>query len=72
MFYHIDKSQVLQEARAFNDSPINARRCRIILSKIVYLLYQSEVFQTKEATESFFSITKLFQSQDVSYFHSFY
>ncbi|KND04921.1 coatomer subunit gamma [Spizellomyces punctatus DAOM BR117] len=64
LFFHIDKSTVLQEARAFNETPINPRKCRLILTKIVYLLYQSEVFHTQEATETFFSITKLFQSQD--------
>ncbi|RKO90489.1 adaptin N terminal region-domain-containing protein, partial [Blyttiomyces helicus] len=66
VFFHVDKSTVLQEARAFNETPINARKCRGILTKILYLLYQSEPFQTREATEAFFSITKLFQSQDVA------
>ncbi|KAJ3087541.1 Coatomer subunit gamma-2, partial [Quaeritorhiza haematococci] len=65
VFYHIDKSVVLQEARAFNETPINPRKCRLILTKILYLLYQSETFATPEATETFFSITKLFQSQDI-------
>ncbi|KAJ3188376.1 Coatomer subunit gamma-2 [Gaertneriomyces sp. JEL0708] len=65
LFHHIDKSTVLQEARAFNETPINPRKCRLILTKLAYLLYQSEVFHTKEATETFFSITKLFQSPDV-------
>ncbi|KAJ1555465.1 Coatomer subunit gamma-2 [Cladochytrium tenue] len=67
LFSHIDKSTVLQEARAFNETPINPRKCRTILTKILFLLYQSETFQTKEATETFFSITKLFQSQDIVY-----
>ncbi|RKO86587.1 Copg2 protein [Blyttiomyces helicus] len=65
-FFHVDKSTVLQEARAFNETPINSRKCRAILTKILYLLYQSEPFQIREATETFFSITKLFQSQDVA------
>jgi coatomer protein complex subunit gamma len=65
VFFALDKSTVLQEARAFNETPINPRKCRLILTKIAYLLYQSEHFQTKEATETFFSITKLFQSPDV-------
>lgn len=65
-FYNLDKSIVLQECRAFNETPINSRKCRITLTKLVYLLYQSEHLQTKEATEAFFSITKLFQSADVS------
>ncbi|TPX44374.1 hypothetical protein SeLEV6574_g04537 [Synchytrium endobioticum] len=65
-FYNVDKSTVLQEARAFNESPINPRKCRHIITKLLYLIYQGETFGTKEATETFFSITKLFQCQDVS------
>lgn len=66
LFYHLDKTTVLQEARVFNDSPINARKCRLLLTKIIYLLYLGEPFNTKEATELFFNVTKLFQSKDVS------
>ncbi|KAJ3065450.1 Coatomer subunit gamma-2 [Podochytrium sp. JEL0797] len=65
LYAHLDKSTVLQEARVFNETPINARKCRATLTKILYLIYQSERLQTKEATETFFSITKLFQSQDI-------
>ncbi|KAJ3340229.1 Coatomer subunit gamma-2 [Entophlyctis luteolus] len=65
LFANIDRSTVLQEARVFNETPINPRRCRQTLTKILYLIYQSERLQTKEATETFFSITKLFQSQDI-------
>ncbi|KAI9339930.1 adaptin N terminal region-domain-containing protein [Obelidium mucronatum] len=65
LYSHLDKSTVLQEARVFNETPINARKCRATLTKILYLIYQSERLQTKEATETFFSITKLFQSQDI-------
>lgn len=66
LFYHLDKTTVLQEARAFNDSPINARKCRLLLTKIIYLLYLGEPFNVKEATDLFFNVTKLFQSKDVS------
>ncbi|KAG2181582.1 hypothetical protein INT44_008397, partial [Umbelopsis vinacea] len=66
LFYHLDKTTVLQEARVFNDSPINARKCRLLLTKIIYLLYLGEPFNTKEATELFFNVTKLFQSKDTS------
>ena len=64
-YAHLDKSVVFQEARAFNETPINAKKCRLILAKIVYLLHKSQVFHTQEATEVFFSITKLFQCPDV-------
>lgn len=65
--YHnyFDKTTVLQEARVFNESPINARKCRALLTKILYLISLGETFGTTEATELFFSVTKLFQSKDV-------
>ncbi|KAK2491480.1 hypothetical protein MC885_014924, partial [Smutsia gigantea] len=39
-FRHLEKSAVLQEARIFNETPINPRRCLHILTKILYLLNQ--------------------------------
>lgn len=65
LFYHVDKTVVLQEARVFNSSPINARKCRLLLTKIIYLLYIGEPFTVKEATDLFFNVIKLFQSKDV-------
>uniref|UniRef100_A0A8B9MAD0 Uncharacterized protein n=1 Tax=Accipiter nisus TaxID=211598 RepID=A0A8B9MAD0_9AVES len=65
-FQHLEKSAVLQEARIFNETPINPRRCLHILTKILYLLNQGEHFGTTEATEAFFAMTRLFQSNDVS------
>ncbi|KAI9222398.1 adaptin N terminal region-domain-containing protein [Blastocladiella britannica] len=59
-----DKSQVLQEARAFNESPLNPRKSRLLLGKILALLYAGETLSRKEATDLFFSITKLFQGRD--------
>uniref|UniRef100_A0A8K9XNZ1 Coatomer subunit gamma n=1 Tax=Oncorhynchus mykiss TaxID=8022 RepID=A0A8K9XNZ1_ONCMY len=61
---HLEKSAVLQEARIFNETPINPRRCLHILTKIIYLLNQGEHFGTMEATEAFFAMTRLFQSND--------
>ncbi|KAI8138268.1 adaptin N terminal region-domain-containing protein [Fennellomyces sp. T-0311] len=66
LFYHLDKTTVLQEARVFNDSPVNIRKCRLLLTKLVYLLYLGEPFTTKEATDLFFNVIKLFQSKDTS------
>uniref|UniRef100_A0A8C3W917 Coatomer subunit gamma n=1 Tax=Catagonus wagneri TaxID=51154 RepID=A0A8C3W917_9CETA len=63
-FRHLEKSAVLQEARIFNETPINPRRCLHILTKILYLLNQGEYFGTTEATEAFFAMTRLFQSND--------
>ncbi|EIW73462.1 hypothetical protein TREMEDRAFT_70972 [Tremella mesenterica DSM 1558] len=62
-FYH-DKSTVIQEARVFNESPISPRKCRALLTRIVYLLYVGETFSTQEATTLFFGVTKLFQHKD--------
>lgn len=61
----LDKTIVLQEARYFNETPVNPRKCSHILSKILYLLNQGEKFSTQEATDAFFATTKLFQSKDV-------
>ncbi|KAI9281944.1 adaptin N terminal region-domain-containing protein [Sporodiniella umbellata] len=66
LFYHVDKTVVLQEARVFNSSPINAKKCRLLLTKIIYLLYLGEPFTVKEATDLFFNVIKLFQSKDTS------
>lgn len=63
MFFQ-DKTTVIQEARVFNESPISPRKCRILLTKIIYLLYIGESFGTQEATALFFGVTKLFQHKD--------
>jgi len=60
----LEKTSVLQEARTFNETPVNPRKCTAILAKILYLLNQGEVLGTTEATECFFAITKLFQAKD--------
>jgi coatomer protein complex subunit gamma len=53
-------------ARLFNSSPIQPRRCRILLTKIALLLYTGESFPKNEATTLFFGISKLFQNKDAS------
>ncbi|KAI9163450.1 putative coatomer subunit gamma [Paramyrothecium foliicola] len=62
----VDRTQVFQEARLFNNSPIQPRQCRILLTKIALLLYTGENFPTNEATTLFFGISKLFQNKDAS------
>uniref|UniRef100_A0A646QGL4 Coatomer subunit gamma n=1 Tax=Hemiscolopendra marginata TaxID=943146 RepID=A0A646QGL4_9MYRI len=64
-FHNLEKTTVLQEARTFNETPVNPRKCTHILTKILYLLNQGEHFGVNEATEAFFAITKLFQSKDI-------
>eukprot|EP00095_Tigriopus_kingsejongensis_P010714 maker-scaffold179_size282488-snap-gene-1.26 protein:Tk10714 transcript:maker-scaffold179_size282488-snap-gene-1.26-mRNA-1 annotation:"coatomer subunit gamma-2" len=63
-FANLEKTAVLQEARLFNATPVNPRKCTHILAKILYLLQQGETVSTNEATETFFAITKLFQCPD--------
>ena len=63
-YYH-NKTTVIQDARVFNESPISPRKCRALLTRIVYLLYVGETFSTQEATTLFFGTTKLFQHKDV-------
>nr|EAQ70953.1 hypothetical protein MGCH7_ch7g360 [Pyricularia oryzae 70-15] len=62
----VDRTQVFQEARLFNSSPIQPRQCRILLTKIALLLYTGEKFPQNEATTLFFGISKLFQNKDAS------
>lgn len=39
-FSNVEKTAVLQEARIFNETPINPRKCTHTLTKILYLLNQ--------------------------------
>ena len=39
-FVNLDKATVLQEARTFNETPINNRKCTTILTKIIFILNQ--------------------------------
>ena len=66
LFHNLDKSQALQEARVFNETPIRPAKCAWTLTKVLYLMYaRGELLQPQEATNLFFSVTKLFQSKDV-------
>lgn len=64
-FLNLDRTSVLQETRFFNETPVNHRKCTLILTKILYLLNQGEKLTSQEATDAFFATTKLFQSKDV-------
>ncbi|CAI9294688.1 unnamed protein product [Lactuca saligna] len=64
-FLGIEKGAVLQEARVFNDPQLDSRRCSQVITKLLYLLNQGETFTKVEATEVFFSVTKLFQAKDI-------
>ncbi|KAK9907459.1 hypothetical protein WJX75_004057 [Coccomyxa subellipsoidea] len=64
-FYAIEKGAVLQEARCFNDPHIDPRRCQQVITKLLYLLTQGETLTKKEASEVFFSVTKLYQNSQL-------
>jgi len=69
-FAGIEKSSVLQEAaHLFNDPNTvkNApQKCVAVITKLLFLLAQGEKFVGNEASDVFFAVTKLFQSQDLA------
>ncbi|EFA81100.1 adaptin N-terminal domain-containing protein [Heterostelium album PN500] len=64
-FEHLDKGQVVQEKRVFNDTQIHPRKCSFVISEFLYLLARGDTFTKTEATDVFFAATKLFQSKDI-------
>ena len=64
IYANLEKTAVLQEARVFNETPVNPRKCSQILAKILFMINRGETLGTREATECFFAITRLFQSKD--------
>ncbi|OAF65472.1 Gamma-COP [Intoshia linei] len=58
------KSTVLQELKAFSASNPNIRENRRILSRFMTLIGLGTPLTTREATDAFFAITKLFQCDD--------
>lgn len=62
-----DKMTVFQECiRTFNASPVDAKKSRLLISRLLRLLYNGETFPKQEATSLFFSTSKLFQHRDSS------
>ncbi|SMN19524.1 similar to Saccharomyces cerevisiae YNL287W SEC21 Gamma subunit of coatomer, a heptameric protein complex that together with Arf1p forms the COPI coat [Maudiozyma saulgeensis] len=60
-----DKMTVYQDCmNTFNESPVNPKRCRILISRLLRLLSNGVAFPENEATALFFSISKLFQHQN--------
>lgn len=60
-----DKTTILQETRVFSNSPLNTQKCLQILTKILHLINKGEErLSSQECTDIFFSITKLFQSNN--------
>jgi len=70
MFDGLDKGSVLQETRLFNEKGVRdhgatIRSCRLLMTKVLYMVGQGETFNADQATELFFRVTKLFQCKDV-------
>lgn len=62
-----DKMAVYQEClQQFNALPVDAKKCRLLLAKLLRLIYHGVLFPAKESTSLFFSILKLFQHKDSS------
>lgn len=58
----LDKMTVYQNCIAsFNSAKVSAREARENLTKLLRLIYQGEAFPPEEATELFYTISKLFQ-----------
>lgn len=49
----------------FNEQTIKPAKCIQVLTKILCLINRGEIFSDEEATQVFFAVTKLFQSQDL-------
>ncbi|QLG73731.1 hypothetical protein HG535_0F02420 [Zygotorulaspora mrakii] len=57
-----DKMTIYQSCMSeFNESQINAKKCRLLIARLLRLLANGETFPETEATALFFSISKLFQ-----------
>ena len=40
MYDNLEKTALLQETRTFNETPVNARKCTLILTKILFIINQ--------------------------------
>lgn len=66
MWDRIDRSTVLQETKVFAQNDVKARKCAIIITKLLYLIHQGQILSVQEATNVFFAMTRLFQLKDAS------
>ena len=60
----VSKSILVQEANCFNDTKLNVSLCESTLVKVLYLLVNRQELTESELDHLFFSITKLFQTQN--------
>lgn len=53
-FYGIEKGAVLQEVRLFNEAQPSSRGCAQVITKLLYLQNQGEIYSKEEASKVFF------------------
>lgn len=63
-FHELDKQDLLNEAQCFNQRNLNPTQCEKVLIKLIYFLDKGHQFSEDEMSNLFFSITKLFQSDE--------
>lgn len=62
---NLDLGLVIQEIRVFSETPLKAKKCELVLMKLLYLIYNGTKLTEQDATTVFFAITKTFQSKEV-------
>ena len=63
-FHNLTKQDLILESSCFNERNFDARKCQLVLTKLIHLFNRGEKFTDDETSSLFFSITKLFQSED--------
>lgn len=63
-YHELDKQDLLNEAQWFNQRNIDPSQCEKVLIKLIYFLDKGYEFTEEEMSNLFFSITKLFQSDE--------
>lgn len=56
-----DLATLMLDARAFHESPVDHKKCCKLITKILWMLFQGERFQSDDMISLFFGVTKLFQ-----------
>ena len=69
LFESVEKTRVVQDMRLFSQSPLDMRRCCLLIAKTLYLLYTTtqghpDSFTRAESTVIFFAASKAFQCKD--------
>lgn len=65
----LSKQDLLLESAIFNEKVINPKKCQQVLTKLIYLFDKGTEFTDEELSGLFFSISKLFQSEDPTLKH---